>query len=157
MVWNKCVIHIILAISSYILLFFAALSGAVYFAINRAQSVSSSSLLSTEESLAYWGEIRFRLISYYLLFGFLIFTAALVVGVLKAKIYWGNYWSWDIKTIFSFIMWIYYLGVIVMNPILRIKKYEKRELMVSALSIAGIAFVILNLIFGNFSKVHHYL
>jgi ABC-type transport system involved in cytochrome c biogenesis permease subunit len=138
-------------------LFFAALSGAVYLAINRVESRSSSSPSSTKEPLNYWKKIRFQLICVYLLFGFLSFTAAIIFGVFKANIYWKNYWRWDIKIVFNFIMWTYYFVVVAMIPILKFKKYEKREQLVSVFSITGIAFIVFNFIFSYFSKVHRYL
>jgi ABC-type transport system involved in cytochrome c biogenesis permease subunit len=35
-----------------------------------------------------------------------------VAGVLYAKVVWGRFWSWDVKEVWSGIMWLFYAALL---------------------------------------------
>ncbi|MFC0040491.1 c-type cytochrome biogenesis protein CcsB [Actinomadura rayongensis] len=42
------------------------------------------------------------------MFGFPVWTAAIIMGAIWADDAWGSYWSWDPKEVWSFVTWIVY-------------------------------------------------
>ncbi len=43
--------------------------------------------------------------------GYALFTVCMLVGCLWAYLAWGSYWTWNIKGLWSFLLWFYYSGV----------------------------------------------
>lgn len=46
------------------------------------------------------------------LWGFSLFSMAMFSGALWAYLAWGKYWLWEPKTVWSFILWFYFAGII---------------------------------------------
>lgn len=46
------------------------------------------------------------------IWGFSFFSLAMFSGAIWAYLAWGNYWFWEPKTIWSFILWFYFAGII---------------------------------------------
>jgi cytochrome c-type biogenesis protein CcsB len=44
--------------------------------------------------------------------GFMVLTIGLVAGILYAKAVWGHFWSWDVKEVWSGIMWLFYAALL---------------------------------------------
>ncbi len=44
------------------------------------------------------------------LWGFFFFSASMFAGAVWAYLAWGNYWMWEPKIIWSFIVWFYFAG-----------------------------------------------
>ncbi len=44
------------------------------------------------------------------LWGFLLFSGAMISGAVWGYLAWGAYWLWEPKSIWSFILWFYYAG-----------------------------------------------
>lgn len=44
--------------------------------------------------------------------GFTFLTIGLVAGILYAKAIWGRFWSWDVKEVWSGIMWLFYAALL---------------------------------------------
>ena len=44
--------------------------------------------------------------------GFSLFSFAMFSGAIWAYLAWGNYWFWEPKTIWSFILWFYFAGIV---------------------------------------------
>lgn len=44
--------------------------------------------------------------------GFAFFSFAMFSGAIWAYLAWGNYWFWEPKTIWSFILWLYFAGIV---------------------------------------------
>jgi cytochrome c-type biogenesis protein CcsB len=44
--------------------------------------------------------------------GFTLLTIGLVAGILYAKVVWGRFWSWDVKEVWSGIMWLFYAALL---------------------------------------------
>ncbi|NNG01553.1 MAG: c-type cytochrome biogenesis protein CcsB [Desulfobacteraceae bacterium] len=40
--------------------------------------------------------------------GFTLLTIGLITGLISAKLYWGRFWSWDVKEVWSALAWIFY-------------------------------------------------
>ena len=43
--------------------------------------------------------------------GFCLFTLCMVMGSIWAQVAWGHYFSWNIKSVWSSIVWLYYGGM----------------------------------------------
>jgi cytochrome c-type biogenesis protein CcsB len=43
--------------------------------------------------------------------GFCLFTLGLVLGCIWAYLAWGSYFSWNVKSLWSFIIWLFYAGM----------------------------------------------
>lgn len=43
--------------------------------------------------------------------GFILFTLCMIFGCIWAYIAWGTYFSWNIKSLWSFIVWLFYAGM----------------------------------------------
>jgi cytochrome c-type biogenesis protein CcsB len=43
--------------------------------------------------------------------GFCLFTACMLFGGIWAYVAWGYYFSWNIKSVWSFIVWLFYAGM----------------------------------------------
>lgn len=150
--------HIIPALMGYLLWMVAAMSAALYLILDRERASESSEGSGPDpSSLDYWAHIRYSLTFYYLVFGVLIFSAALVEGYLKARVHWGRLPWLDGKVVLSIMTWLYYTCVLMAIPILKYKKYEKKEWLVSVLSLVGVAVVALTVLGSFFSGHHHYL
>jgi ABC-type transport system involved in cytochrome c biogenesis permease subunit len=46
------------------------------------------------------------------LWGFSLFSFAMFSGAIWAYLAWGNYWFWEPKSIWSFILWFYFAGIV---------------------------------------------
>ncbi len=44
--------------------------------------------------------------------GFSFFSLAMFSGAIWAYLAWGNYWFWEPKTLWSFILWFYFAGIV---------------------------------------------
>ena len=65
-------------------------------------------------------------------YGFMLFTISMFVGGIWAYLAWGTYWLWKVKELWSFLIWIYYAGLL---HAYHVKKLRGRG--VAWLSIAG--------------------
>jgi ABC-type transport system involved in cytochrome c biogenesis permease subunit len=45
-------------------------------------------------------------------YGFALFSVSMVIGGIWAYLAWGTYWLWKVKELWSFLIWIYYAGVL---------------------------------------------
>lgn len=43
--------------------------------------------------------------------GFLLFNLCMLFGAIWAYVAWGYYFSWNIKSLFSFVVWLFYAGM----------------------------------------------
>lgn len=44
--------------------------------------------------------------------GFVMWTFTLIAGAIWAEQSWGRYWGWDVKEVWTFIIWVVYAGYI---------------------------------------------
>jgi ABC-type transport system involved in cytochrome c biogenesis permease subunit len=79
--------------------------------------------------------------------GFPLLTLGLVLGMWWGKVAWGDYWNWDPKELWSLISWLVYLGYFRYMFGLRFRRAN------CALLIAGLAAIILTLLWVNLSRI----
>ncbi len=93
--------HVTLSFAAYAL-FTLAFSGAVLYLHGtcRRQAEGREKTLKKYEDIAEKG----------VLWGFLLFSGAMISGAVWAYLAWGTYWLWEPKSIWSFILWFYYAG-----------------------------------------------
>jgi len=90
--------HVTASFAAYAL-FTLAFSAAVLYLLGRYRSTE-------ETELKKYQDIAARSI----LWGFFFFSASMFAGAVWAYLAWGNYWMWEPKIIWSFIVWFYYAG-----------------------------------------------
>ncbi len=150
MVWNKCIIHSILAILSQLSLFLSGLGGIIYLKVKKTNPDSPSKEFFLKK------QHGFNLVC--LITGFIFFTSSLAMGFIQAKNLWGSYWSWDVKQIGSAIMWLYYLTIVFIIGWHGFIKDKKTPYITSLLASSGIAIMGINVfVLSAFSKLHNYL
>jgi ABC-type transport system involved in cytochrome c biogenesis permease subunit len=44
--------------------------------------------------------------------GYILFSWCMIVGCIWAYLAWGSYWNWNVKGLWSFLLWFFYSGVI---------------------------------------------
>jgi len=93
--------HVTLSFAAYAL-FTLAFAGAVLFLFGSFRSGPAGPKVSIRkyEDIAEKG----------VLWGFLLFSGAMISGAVWAYLAWGTYWLWEPKSIWSFILWFYYAG-----------------------------------------------
>lgn len=90
--------HVIASFAAYAL-FTLAFAGAVLYLLRRRAGADAATLKKDQDIAA-------RAI----LWGFFFFSASMFAGAVWAYLAWGNYWLWEPKVIWSFIVWFYYAG-----------------------------------------------
>ena len=149
MAWDRCVIHSILAILSQISLLIAGLGGGLYLVLKKLSSGSASKDFFLKK------QHRFNLAC--LIFGFILLTTALTIGLIQAKNLWGNYWSWDVKQVGSVFLWFYYFAILLSIGWLSFLKNKKTTRIASLLTLSGIVVMSINIfVLNTFSKLHHH-
>jgi len=58
------------------------------------------------------GKIYEEMVNSANVWGFSFFSVAMFSGAIWAYLAWGNYWFWEPKTIWSFILWFYFAGIV---------------------------------------------
>ncbi len=93
-------LHIIFSFQGYALFAMAFSLGVLYL----MQLHRSSALLPDLSKLRRMNEEA-------ILLGFVLFTLCMLFGCWWAYVAWGYYFSWNIKAIWSFIVWLFYAGM----------------------------------------------
>lgn len=93
--------HVTLSFAAYAL-FTLAFAGAVLFLYTsyRGGGEGRAEAIKKYEEIAGKG----------VLWGFLLFSGAMISGAVWGYLAWGAYWLWEPKSIWSFILWFYYAG-----------------------------------------------
>jgi ABC-type transport system involved in cytochrome c biogenesis permease subunit len=81
--------------------------------------------------------------------GFPLLTLGLALGAWWGKIAWGDYWNWDPKELWSLVSWLLFLGYFHVRYMVG-RKYPR---LLSVLILAGVAAIIITLIWVNLSRV----
>lgn len=149
--WNRCLIHAMLAIASYVCFGLAALSGSLYLYLGRKISQGA-------EGPTIFMEIRHKMNCLYLVSGFLLLSAAIVTGAMRAQKFWGSYWVADPKQIGTILLWLYYSVTLTVLAVMGLKKRERVGSILSLLSLGGGLLLILNILL-NYLPLgqHHFL
>lgn len=93
-------LHIVFSFLGYALFTMAFALGVLYLVQRRRASPRLPDL----------ADIR-RLNEEAILLGFSLFTLCMVSGSLWAYVAWGYYFSWNIKGVWSFLVWLFYAGM----------------------------------------------
>jgi len=93
--------HVTLSFAAYAL-FTLAFAGAVLFLYGTCRHGGDGN----EKTLKKYEEIAGKGV----LWGFLLFSGAMISGAVWGYLAWGAYWLWEPKSIWSFILWFYYAG-----------------------------------------------
>ena len=158
LIWNKCIVHILLAVACYFLWLIAALSGAAYLVRYRhSQGADTHTGSSSQAEFAYRKNIRYKLTVLYLLLGLLFLTSSITAGYYNSQIYWKSRLLWDTKIVLTVLIWLYYFIILAIVPITKLGEFKKREQLVSILAIIGALLPILNILLNRFSRLHNYL
>lgn len=85
--------------------------------------------------------------------GFVLWTFTLVFGAIWAERAWGRYWGWDVKEVWTFVIWVVYAGYIHARA-----TRGWRGTPSAVLSIVGFITVLFNFIVVNvfFTGLHAY-
>jgi len=104
------VIHVFVA--SLATAFFALGAGVSAFQLVRERSEStgnnSSRLLNSLPGAPALESVAYRLY----VIGFVLWTFTLIAGAIWAERAWGRYWGWDVKEVWTFIIWVVFAGYI---------------------------------------------
>jgi cytochrome c-type biogenesis protein CcsB len=104
------VIHVFVA--SIATAFFSLAAGLSVFQLVRARfdarAMAAPRLLRTLPGATTLESLAFRLN----VFGFVMWTFTLVAGAIWAERAWGRYWGWDVKEVWTFIIWVIFAGYI---------------------------------------------
>lgn len=105
-------LHIALATASYAAFLLAAVFGIMYMEKERELKNKKVRLFYYRlPPLEDMDEMGARLI----MIGVPLLTVALYLGAQWAKLVWGHYWSWTAKETWSFVIWVVYLGYLVLR------------------------------------------
>lgn len=104
------VIHVFVA--SLATAFFALGAGLSVFQLVRerlaSRSASPSRLMASLPDAATLESLAYRLY----VIGFVLWTFTLIAGAIWAERAWGRYWGWDVKEVWTFIIWVVFAGYI---------------------------------------------
>lgn len=104
------VIHVFVA--SLATAFFGLAAGLSIFQLVRARfdarAMAAPRLMKTLPSATTLESLAFRLN----VVGFVFWTFTLVAGAIWAERAWGRYWGWDVKEVWTFIIWVIFAGYI---------------------------------------------
>lgn len=104
------VIHVFVA--SLATAFFGLAAGLSIFQLVRARydarELATPRLLRTLPNQTLLESLAYRLN----VMGFVLWTFTLVAGAIWAERAWGRYWGWDVKEVWTFIIWVLFAGYI---------------------------------------------
>ncbi len=100
-------IHVSTVSLSSGILMFSGIASVLYIARNRYERKGSTGKVGGKlPELATLDRIAYRTA----IFGFPVYTFAVITGALWAEVAWGRYWGWDPKEICAFVTWVLYAG-----------------------------------------------
>lgn len=75
---------------------------------SQAGDVSSMRFMSTLPNAVRLEDLAYRLA----IIGFAFWTFTLIAGSIWAEAAWSRYWGWDVKEVWTFVIWVLYAGFI---------------------------------------------
>ncbi|MFH1882451.1 MAG: cytochrome c biogenesis protein CcsA [Planctomycetota bacterium] len=109
------------------------------------QAISQLAGKGPDENLLPPEQATYRIIC----IGFPLLTLGLVLGSYWGKLAWGDYWGWDPKELWSLASWLVYVGYFHFRYMFG-KKHPRIN---SFLAIAGMAAIIITLLWVNLSRL----
>jgi cytochrome c-type biogenesis protein CcsB len=97
-------IHVSTAILGFGIFFVSGITSALYLVRSRSEAVVDGGIVSRLPSAAALDRVAHRTA----VFGFPIWTFAVIAGAIWAESAWGRFWGWDPKETWAFIAWVVY-------------------------------------------------
>lgn len=101
------VIHVLIAMLATAFLGLAFLVSVLYLIKRRAERAGTpriQRLLDTVPSTEHLDRLAYRMTT----IGFILWTFTLIAGAIWASRAWGRFWGWDVKEVWTFIVWVFY-------------------------------------------------
>jgi cytochrome c-type biogenesis protein CcsB len=131
-------IHVSTAILGFGIFFVSGIASVLYLVVSRAGE--RSGLLARLPSAAVLDRVAHRSA----VFGFPIWTFAVIAGAIWAESAWGRFWGWDPKETWAFIAWVVYAAYLHART-----TAGWRGRPAAWVNVVGLAVMIFNLLFVN--------
>jgi cytochrome c-type biogenesis protein CcsB len=131
-------IHVSTAILGFGIFFVSGIASSLYLVMSRAGE--GSGLLARLPSAAVLDRVAHRTA----VFGFPIWTFAVIAGAIWAESAWGRFWGWDPKETWAFIAWVVYAAYLHART-----TAGWRGRPAAWVNVVGLAVMIFNLLFVN--------
>ena len=135
-------VHVSTAILGFGIFFVSGIASALYLARTRhdAGEQAGDGILARLPSAATLDRVAHRTA----VFGFPIWTFAVIAGAIWAESAWGRFWGWDPKETWAFIAWVVYAGYLHART-----TAGWRGQPAAWVNVVGLAVMIFNLLFVN--------
>jgi cytochrome c-type biogenesis protein CcsB len=97
-------VHVSTAILGFGIFFVSGIASALYLVRSHAEGTGDGGIVSRLPSAANLDRVAHRTA----VFGFPIWTFAVIAGAIWAESAWGRFWGWDPKETWAFIAWVVY-------------------------------------------------
>jgi cytochrome c-type biogenesis protein CcsB len=99
-------IHVSTATLGFGIFFVSGIASILYLVRSRAGDAADGGIVSRLPSAATLDRVAHRTA----VFGFPVWTFAVIAGAIWAESAWGRFWGWDPKETWAFIAWVVYAG-----------------------------------------------
>lgn len=99
-------VHVTTATLGFGIFFVSGIASILYLVRSRPEDAPEGGILSRLPSAATLDRVAHRTA----VFGFPIWTFAVIAGAIWAESAWGRFWGWDPKETWAFIAWVVYAG-----------------------------------------------
>jgi cytochrome c-type biogenesis protein CcsB len=133
-------VHVSTAILGFGIFFVSGIASALYLVRSRADDTSDGGIVSRLPSAATLDRVAHRTA----VFGFPIWTFAVIAGAIWAESAWGRFWGWDPKETWAFIAWVVYAAYLHART-----TAGWRGVPAAWVNVVGLAVMVFNLLFVN--------
>ncbi len=103
------VLHIVAIYVSYAVFFVATFAAVLYLIEdNSLKNKQPKAVFSRLPNLSFLDKLNYRSIG----LGFPILTLAIISGSIWAKDIWGTYWNWNLREVYSLVLWLVYAVIL---------------------------------------------
>jgi cytochrome c-type biogenesis protein CcsB len=133
-------VHVTTATLGFGIFFVSGIASILYLVRSRAGDATDAGILSRLPAAATLDRLAHRTA----VFGFPIWTFAVIAGAIWAESAWGRFWGWDPKETWAFIAWVVYAGYLHART-----TAGWRGRPAAWVNVVGLAVMIFNLLFVN--------
>ena len=133
-------VHESTAILGFGIFFVSGIASALYLVRSRSGAAGRGGILSRLPSAATLDRVAHRTA----VFGFPIWTFAVIAGAIWAESAWGRFWGWDPKETWAFIAWVVYAAYLHART-----TAGWRGRPAAWVNVVGLAVMVFNLLFVN--------
>jgi cytochrome c-type biogenesis protein CcsB len=133
-------IHVTTATLGFGIFFVSGIASILYLVRSRAGDAAEGGIVSRLPSAATLDRVAHRTA----VFGFPVWTFAVIAGAIWAESAWGRFWGWDPKETWAFIAWVVYAGYLHART-----TAGWRGLPAAWVNVVGLGVMIFNLLFVN--------